>query len=145
MPGAGGSHTHPPDFVPRFATHMHALGAHCWSDQACSSPVLSCFEVTTCCSSYFISCAIIDSGRIKFRCVYNTCMLLVVYPPISYIIHTGPLCVLAGVTRLPFGQLPLMLYNGEVSCQTLTGKISIVRLDTHNFQDDQELAEDEVQ
>lgn len=37
-----------------------------------------------------------------------------------------------------------MLYNGEVSCQTLTGKISIVRLSTHTFHDDQELAEEEV-
>ena len=37
-----------------------------------------------------------------------------------------------------------MLYNGEVSCQTLTGKISIVRLNTHNFHDDQELSEEEV-
>ena len=51
---------------------------------------------------------------------------------------------MAGVTKLPFGQRPLMLYNGEVSCQTLTGKISIVRLNTHNFHDDQELSEEEV-
>lgn len=56
----------------------------------------------------------------------------------------GPACLMAGMTKLPFGQRPLMLYNGEVSCQTLTGKISIVRLNTHTFQDDQELSEEEV-
>ena len=49
-----------------------------------------------------------------------------------------------GVTKLPFGHRPLMLYNGEVSCQTLTGKISIMRLQTHIFSDDQGISEDEV-
>ena len=51
---------------------------------------------------------------------------------------------MAGVTKLPFGHRPLMLYNGEVSCQTLTGKISIMRLNTHIFGDDQEITEEEV-
>lgn len=37
-----------------------------------------------------------------------------------------------------------MMYNGEVSCQTLTGKISIIRLNTHNFNDDLEMTEDKV-
>lgn len=49
-----------------------------------------------------------------------------------------------GSTRLPFGHHPLMLYNGEVSCQTLTGKISIMRLGTHNFSDDQEITTEQV-
>lgn len=51
---------------------------------------------------------------------------------------------MAGSTKLPFGHHPLMLYNGEVSCQTLTGKISIMRLATHNFCEDQEITTDEV-
>lgn len=37
-----------------------------------------------------------------------------------------------------------MVYNGEVSCQSLTGKIAILRLSTHNFHDDQDMAEEEV-
>ena len=52
--------------------------------------------------------------------------------------------MMAGLTKLLFGLRPLMLYNGEVSCQTLTGKITIMRLSTHNFQDDQDIAEEEV-
>ena len=35
----------------------------------------------------------------------------------------GASCSLIGTTKLPFGQHPLMLYAGEVSCQTLTGKV----------------------
>lgn len=56
----------------------------------------------------------------------------------------GPLCELIGTTKLPFGYKPLMLYNGEVSCQTLTGRIAIIRLDTHSFRDDLEISEDKV-
>jgi len=56
----------------------------------------------------------------------------------------GPMCEMAGVTKLPFGHCPLMLYNGEVSCQTLSGKISIMRLNTHSFGDEQELTEKEL-
>ena len=37
---------------------------------------------------------------------------------------SGPSCVFAGNTKLPYGQKPLMLYNGEVSCLTLSGKVS---------------------
>lgn len=51
---------------------------------------------------------------------------------------------MVGTTKLPFGHLPLMLYNGEVSCQTLTGKISIMRLNSHIFTDDQGITEEEV-
>ena len=48
------------------------------------------------------------------------------------------------MTKLPFGYKPVMIYNGEVSCQTLTGKISIIRLNTHNFSEDLEITEDKV-
>ena len=58
--------------------------------------------------------------------------------------HTGPECVLAGVTKLPFGHKPIMFYNGEVSCLTLTGKLQVIRLQTHSYQDDQDLSEPEV-
>ena len=57
---------------------------------------------------------------------------------------SGALCELIGTTKLPFGYKPLMLYNGEVSCQTLTGRISIIRLNTHNFSDDLDITEDKV-
>ena len=35
----------------------------------------------------------------------------------------------AGNTKLPYGQKPLMLYNGEVSCQTLSGKVHLKQSD----------------
>ena len=38
----------------------------------------------------------------------------------------GPSCVFAGNTKLPYGQKPLMLYNGEVSCLTLSGKVFLM-------------------
>ena len=56
----------------------------------------------------------------------------------------GPVCNMVASTKLPFGHSPLMLCNGEVSCQTLTGKISIMRLNSHIFTDDQGITEDEV-
>ena len=56
----------------------------------------------------------------------------------------GTVCEMVGITKLPFGLHPLMVYNGEVSCQSLTGKIAILRLSTHNFHDDQDMAEEEV-
>jgi len=49
-----------------------------------------------------------------------------------------------GVTKLPYGQIPLLLYNGEVSCQTLTAKLAVVRLITHVFNDEQGMSEEEV-
>lgn len=58
--------------------------------------------------------------------------------------YAGAMCNMVGTTKLPFGHSPLMLYNGEVSCQTLTGKISIMRLNSHIFTDDQVITEDEV-
>ena len=57
---------------------------------------------------------------------------------------TGPVIAKVGITKLPFGHLPLMLNNGEMSCQTLTGKLSTVRLDTHVFSDGQGFNEEEV-
>ena len=56
----------------------------------------------------------------------------------------GPRCVLVGVTALPFGYRPLLLYNGELTCQKLTGKLAYLRLASHSFPDDQDLSEDEV-
>ena len=34
---------------------------------------------------------------------------------------------------LPFGQLPIMLHNGEVTLQTSSGKVSTLMLESHNF------------
>ncbi|XP_065839406.1 WD repeat-containing protein 19-like isoform X2 [Oscarella lobularis] len=45
----------------------------------------------------------------------------------------GSQCQLVGATKLPFGYKPLMLYNGDVSCQTPSGKLGFVRLVTHEF------------
>jgi len=38
-----------------------------------------------------------------------------------------------GVTKLPYGQVPLMLYYGDIVLQTSSGKVATVRLETHNF------------
>ena len=38
-----------------------------------------------------------------------------------------------GVTKLPYGQVPLMLYYGDIVLQTSSGKVASVRLETHNF------------
>lgn len=37
---------------------------------------------------------------------------------------TGPQCTLASTTKLPYGHSTLMLYNGELTCQTQSGKIA---------------------
>lgn len=36
-------------------------------------------------------------------------------------------------TKLPYGQLPIMLHNGEVSLQTSSGKVTTLPLDSHNL------------
>ncbi len=41
--------------------------------------------------------------------------------------------LLAGESKLPYGQVPIMFYNGEVTLQTSSGKVSALVLDTHNF------------
>lgn len=48
-------------------------------------------------------------------------------------ICTGPKLVHAGDSKLPYGHNPLMLFNGQVTCQTQNGRTSTVILDTHSF------------
>ncbi|KAK3739122.1 hypothetical protein QZH41_010524, partial [Actinostola sp. cb2023] len=58
---------------------------------------------------------------------------------------TGPQCIMAGTTKLPYAQKPLMLYSGEMICQTLSGKTSKLTLSTHFFHEKpQDLPEDEI-
>ncbi|KAF4071641.1 hypothetical protein AMELA_G00275630 [Ameiurus melas] len=45
----------------------------------------------------------------------------------------GSKVILAGATKLPFSHKPLLLYNGELTCQTQSGKTSSVLLSTHSF------------
>ena len=45
-----------------------------------------------------------------------------------------------GITKLPYGQVPLMLYFGDIVLQTSSGKVATVRLETHNF--DEKLPQD---
>uniref|UniRef100_A0AAZ3NV41 WD repeat domain 19 n=1 Tax=Oncorhynchus tshawytscha TaxID=74940 RepID=A0AAZ3NV41_ONCTS len=45
----------------------------------------------------------------------------------------GPRVVFVGSTKLPFSHKPLLLYNGELTCQTQSGKTSSVALSTHTF------------
>jgi len=43
----------------------------------------------------------------------------------------GPQCILAGSTKLPYAQKPLMLYGGEITCQTQSGKVRRMYYDIH--------------
>ncbi|XP_027691769.1 WD repeat-containing protein 19 isoform X1 [Vombatus ursinus] len=45
----------------------------------------------------------------------------------------GSKVILAGGTKVPFSQKPLLLYNGELTCQTQSGKTNNIYLNTHNF------------
>ncbi|XP_028834024.1 WD repeat-containing protein 19 isoform X2 [Denticeps clupeoides] len=45
----------------------------------------------------------------------------------------GSKVILVGGTKLPFSHKPLLLYNGELTCQTQSGKTSTVLLSTHSF------------
>ena len=56
----------------------------------------------------------------------------------------GPLCVSAGTTELQYGYKPLHLYQGELSCVTLTGKLDTVRLQSHFYSDTQDIIDSEV-
>uniref|UniRef100_A0A672JFN3 WD repeat-containing protein 19 n=1 Tax=Salarias fasciatus TaxID=181472 RepID=A0A672JFN3_SALFA len=55
----------------------------------------------------------------------------------TYALHKttiyGPQVVVVGSTPLLFSQKPLLLYNGELTCQTASGKTSDVTLSTHSF------------
>ncbi|XP_028973960.2 WD repeat-containing protein 19 [Esox lucius] len=45
----------------------------------------------------------------------------------------GPRVEFVGSTKLPFSHKPLLLYNGELTCQTQSGMTSSVALSTHTF------------
>jgi len=45
----------------------------------------------------------------------------------------GGRVVYIGETRLPFGQVPLLLYGGGLTLQTSSGSVQAVLLDTHSF------------
>uniref|UniRef100_A0A452SZ61 WD repeat domain 19 n=1 Tax=Ursus maritimus TaxID=29073 RepID=A0A452SZ61_URSMA len=55
----------------------------------------------------------------------------------TYVFHKdtiqGSKVVLAGGTKVPFSHRPLLLYNGELTCQTQSGKINPICLGTHKF------------
>ncbi|XP_065554920.1 WD repeat-containing protein 19 isoform X2 [Lathamus discolor] len=45
----------------------------------------------------------------------------------------GSKIILAGGTEVPFSHKPLLLYNGELTCQTPSGKTNNMYLSTHRF------------
>ncbi|CAB4023346.1 WD repeat-containing 19-like, partial [Paramuricea clavata] len=45
----------------------------------------------------------------------------------------GSRCTMTGTTKLPFAHFPLILHNGELTCQTQSGKTTNVRLTSHSF------------
>ncbi|XP_015201422.1 WD repeat-containing protein 19 isoform X2 [Lepisosteus oculatus] len=55
----------------------------------------------------------------------------------TYVFHKdtiqGSKVILAGGTKLPYSHKPLLLYNGELTCQTQSGKTNTVVLSTHSF------------
>ncbi|XP_041121208.1 WD repeat-containing protein 19 [Polyodon spathula] len=55
----------------------------------------------------------------------------------TYVFHKdtiqGSKVILAGGTKLPYSHKPLLLFNGELTCQTLSGKTNNIILSTHSF------------
>ncbi|XP_062348695.1 WD repeat-containing protein 19 isoform X3 [Cinclus cinclus] len=55
----------------------------------------------------------------------------------TYVFHKdtiqGSRIILAGSTEVPYSHKPLLLYNGELTCQTQSGKTNNVYLSTHRF------------
>ena len=52
---------------------------------------------------------------------------------------------MVGETKLPYGQVPLLLHNGEVTLQTSSGKVVNLMLDTHAFVENaQNLSQEQV-
>ncbi|XP_073198367.1 WD repeat-containing protein 19 isoform X2 [Lepidochelys kempii] len=55
----------------------------------------------------------------------------------TYVFHKdtiqGSKVILAGGTKVPFSHKPLLLYNGELTCQTQSGKTNNIYLSTHSF------------
>ncbi|KAB1282885.1 WD repeat-containing protein 19 [Camelus dromedarius] len=55
----------------------------------------------------------------------------------TYVFHKdtiqGSKVILAGGTKVPFSHKPLLLYNGELTCQTQSGKINNIYLSSHRF------------
>ncbi|NXN95131.1 WDR19 protein, partial [Rhinopomastus cyanomelas] len=55
----------------------------------------------------------------------------------TYVFHKdaiqGSKIILAGGTEVPFSHRPLLLYNGELTCQTPSGKTNSISLSTHSF------------
>lgn len=49
------------------------------------------------------------------------------------VLYTGSKVLLAGGTRVPYAHKPLLLYNGELTCQTQSGKVNNIYLGTHGF------------
>lgn len=43
----------------------------------------------------------------------------------------GPIVEYVGESKLPYGMVPIMLYNGEITLQTQSGRIQTQILDTH--------------
>ncbi|XP_025088691.1 WD repeat-containing protein 19-like isoform X2 [Pomacea canaliculata] len=46
---------------------------------------------------------------------------------------SGAQVILVGHWKLPYGQVPVLLYNGEVTLQTQSGKLATQLLDTHTY------------
>ncbi|KAF2983126.1 hypothetical protein EK904_011176, partial [Melospiza melodia maxima] len=55
----------------------------------------------------------------------------------TYVFHKdtiqGSKIILAGATEVPYSHKPLLLYNGELTCQTPSGKTNSIYLSTHGF------------
>ncbi|NWI95312.1 WDR19 protein, partial [Pitta sordida] len=55
----------------------------------------------------------------------------------TYVFHKdaiqGSKVILAGGTEVPYSHKPLLLYNGELTCQTQSGKTNNIYLSTHSF------------
>ncbi|KAJ3181263.1 WD repeat-containing protein 19 [Geranomyces variabilis] len=64
-------------------------------------------------------------GRSIFSSYDDAFITTYVFQPFTV---KGPVCMALGVTKLPFGQKPVLVINGVVTCQTLAGRLTTIRL-----------------
>ncbi|KAJ3011652.1 WD repeat-containing protein 19 [Thoreauomyces humboldtii] len=68
-------------------------------------------------------------GRAVFSCWDDSFIYTYVYQPITI---KGPVCLAVGATKLPFGQKPVASVGGIISCQTLAGRLTSLRLEAYD-------------
>ena len=115
---------------------------HSFSLSASLSPSVSlslCLPPLSLCLSLSLSLPPSLSPSVSLPLSLSLCLCLSLSLSLS-----GAKCIHVGATKLPYDYRPLLLYNGELTCQKKTGRVQTIRLSSHNYSDDQDLSDDEV-